>query len=90
MKKTALINAIVEKTDLSKSNVQKVLDSFIEIVTDQLKQKEEVQITGFGKFYTRKQKERVMHSALTGKAVHVPEKVLPAFKPGSTLKKELV
>ena len=48
MKKAELINAISEKSGLNKKEAEKALVSFINVVTDQLKSGDKVQIVGFG------------------------------------------
>jgi DNA-binding protein HU-beta len=49
---------IAEKVDVPKSQAQKYFGAFEEVLTDTLKGRDEVQITGFGKFYVREQKAR--------------------------------
>jgi nucleoid DNA-binding protein len=56
--KTELIEAIAERTDVPKRQAQKHFDAFEGVVTNVLKGGDEVQITGFGKFYVREQKAR--------------------------------
>ncbi len=58
MNKTELIEAIAQRADVPKSQAQKHFDAFEGVVTNVLKSGEEVQITGFGKFYVREQKAR--------------------------------
>ena len=50
LNKTALIEEIAGKANASKSDAQRFFDAFTEVVTDSLKNGEQVQITGFGKF----------------------------------------
>ena len=47
MNKTDLINAIAEKTELSKKDSEKVLKAFIDVVTEELQKGEKVQLVGF-------------------------------------------
>jgi DNA-binding protein HU-beta len=58
MNKTELIEKIAEKANSPKSEAQRYFDAFEEVVTDVLKSGDEVQITGFGKFYVREQNAR--------------------------------
>src|SRR5215204_2064525 len=58
LNKTALIEEIAGKANASKSDAQRFFDAFTEVVTDSLKNGEQVQITGFGKFYVQKRDAR--------------------------------
>jgi DNA-binding protein HU-beta len=86
LKKTELIEAIAEKTDAPKSQAQKHLDAFEEVVTDTLKGGDEVQITGFGKFYVREQKARDGRNPQTGEKMRIPAQKVPTFSAGNSLK----
>ncbi len=86
MKKTELIEAIAERADAPKSQAQKYFDAFEEVVTDALKGGNEVQITGFGKFYVREQKARDGRNPQTGEKMKIPASKVPAFKAGKSLK----
>ena len=89
MKKTELIEAIAEKTDAPKSQAQKYFEAFEEVVTDTLKGGEEVQITGFGKFYVREQKAREGRNPQTGEKMRIPAQQVPSFSAGNSLKESV-
>ena len=50
MNKTELVAAMAKDTNLSKKDVEAVLKSFIDVVTDELKKGEKIQLVGFGTF----------------------------------------
>jgi DNA-binding protein HU-beta len=58
LNKTSLIQEIADRTDASKSEAQKFFDAFTDVVQDSLKKGEDIQITGFGKFYVQKRDAR--------------------------------
>ena len=89
MKKTELIEAIAEKADVPKSQAQKYFDAFEEVVTDALKGGDEVQITGFGKFYVREQKARDGRNPQTGEKMTIPAQKVPTFSAGNSLKESV-
>ena len=89
MKKTELIEAIAEKADVPKSQAQTYFDAFEGIVTDALKGGEEVQITGFGKFYVRDQKARDGRNPQTGEKMRIPAQKVPTFSAGNSLKESV-
>ncbi len=89
MNKTELIEKIAEKADVPKSEAYKHLDAFEEVVTDVLKSGDEVQITGFGKFYVREQKAREGRNPQTGEKMRIPAQRVPSFSAGNALKKSV-
>ena len=50
MNKTELIAAVAEKAEISKKDSEKALKAFIDVVTDELKNGEKIQLVGFGTF----------------------------------------
>ena len=89
MKKTELIEAIAKKADVPKSQAQKCFDAFEDVVTDALKGGDEVQITGFGKFYVREQKARDGRNPQTGEKMRIPAQKVPSFSAGNSLKESV-
>ena len=89
MNKTELIEKIAEKADVPKSEAQRHFDAFEEVVTDVLKSGDEVQITGFGKFYVREQKAREGRNPQTGEKMRIPAQKVPSFSAGNALKKSV-
>lgn len=86
MNKAELVTAIAEKTELSKKDSEKALKAFIDIVTEELKKGEKVQLVGFGTFETAKRAAREGRNPQTGKTMPIPESVAPKFKAGKALK----
>ena len=89
MNKTELIEAIAERTDVPKRQAQKHFDAFEGVVTNVLKGGDEVQITGFGKFYVREQKARDGRNPQTGEKMRIPARKVPSFSAGTSLKESL-
>ena len=89
MNKTELIEAIAERADVPKSQAQKHFDAFEGVVTNVLKSGDEVQITGFGKFYVREQKARDGRNPQTGKKMRISARKVPSFSAGNSLKESL-
>ena len=86
MNKTELIAAIAEKTELSKKDAEKALKGFTEVVTEQLKSGEKVQLVGFGTFEVATRPEREGRSPQTGETMTIPSSKTPKFKAGKALK----
>ena len=89
MNKTELIEEIAQRTDSSKAEAQKYMESFEEVVAEALRGGEEIQITGFGKFYVRQQKAREGVNPQTKQKMHIPASKVPAFSAGKGLKEVL-
>ncbi|SMO80884.1 HU family DNA-binding protein [Melghirimyces algeriensis] len=86
MNKQDLINNIAQKSDLSKKDVEKVINGFLDEVTNALSSGDKVQLIGFGTFETRKRSSRSGRNPQTGAVIEIPESTVPAFKAGSKLK----
>jgi DNA-binding protein HU-beta len=87
--KTEFIERIAEKTDVPKGEAQRYVEAVEEVITSALKDDEEVQITGFGKFYVREQKAREGRNPQTGEKMKIPAQRVPAFSAGNTLKESV-
>lgn len=90
MNKTELIERIAEEGGFSKSEAQRYFEAFEDVVTSALKEDEEVQITGFGKFYVREQKAREgVNPQNPRERIRIPARKVPAFSAGNALKESI-
>jgi DNA-binding protein HU-beta len=87
--KTSLIQEIADRTDASKSEAQKFFDAFTDVVQDSLKKGEDIQITGFGKFYVQKRDAREGINPQTKQKINIPASRVPKFTAGNALKNQL-
>jgi len=87
--KTSLIQEIADRTDASKSEAQKFFDAFTDVVQDSLKKGEDVQITGFGKFYVQRREAREGINPQTKQKINIPASRVPKFTAGNALKDQL-
>ena len=86
MNKAELVAAIADKTELSKKDSEKALKDFIDVVTEELKKGEKVQLVGFGTFETSERAAREGRNPQTGKTMKIPASTAPRFKAGKALK----
>ncbi len=86
MKKTEFIERIAKEVDGTKSEAQRYFEAIENVIVSSLKDDEEVQITGFGKFYTREQKARQGINPQNGEKMKIPARKVPAFSAGNALK----
>ena len=86
MNKTELVAAMAKDTNLSKKDVEAVLKSFIDVVTDELKKGEKIQLVGFGTFEVSERAARTGRNPQTGAEMAIPASKAPKFKAGKALK----
>ena len=75
MNKTELIERIAEEAGVAEDEARKYFKAFEEVVTASLRAGEEIQITGFGKFYVREQKAWEGVNLQTGVATRYEKRV---------------
>ena len=69
MNKAELIAAVAENAELTKKDAEKAVKAFIEVVTDELKKGEKVQVVGFGTFEVAERAAREGRNPHTGQPV---------------------
>lgn len=89
MNKAELVAAIAAKTELSKKDSEKALKAFIDVVSEELKKGEKVQLVGFGTFEVAKRAAREGRNPQTGKTMKIAASKTPKFKAGKALKDEI-
>jgi DNA-binding protein HU-beta len=85
--KTELIEEIAQRTDSSKGEAQRYVETFEEVVAEALRGGDEIQITGIRKFYVREQKAREGVNPQIKEKMHIPASRVPTFSAGKGLKK---
>ena len=86
MNKMELVSAIAEKSDLSKRDAEAALNAFTDIVADELKKGEKIQLVGFGTFEVSERAERTGRNPQTGEEMVIPASKMPKFMVGKLLK----
>ena len=89
MNKAELVAAIAAKTELSKKDSEKALKAFLDVVSEELKKGEKVQLVGFGTFEVAKRAARTGRNPQTGKEMKIEASKAPKFKAGKSLKDEI-
>ncbi len=89
MNKKELIAAIAGNTELTQEQAKTALNAFVEIVAEELKKGEKVQLTGFGTFEVSTRAAREGRNPATGEAMEIKESRSPKFKAGKALKDSL-
>jgi DNA-binding protein HU-beta len=86
MNKTELVKAIADKANLKVIDTEKMVNTFIDIVSDELSNKGKVTLVGFGTFAVSHRKQRTGVNPKTGTKLTINAKDVPVFKPGKALK----
>lgn len=86
MNKGELVDAIAKDADISKSEAQEALDSFISNVTKAMKRGNKVTLVGFGTFSTSRRAARTGRNPQTGQPIQIPAKKVAKFSAGKALK----
>jgi DNA-binding protein HU-beta len=89
MNKTELVAAIAEKTELSKKDAEKALKAFTEVVAEELKKGQKIQLVGFGTFEVAERAAREGRNPITGETIKIAASKAPKFKAGSQLKESI-
>jgi len=86
MTKSELIEAVAERTKITKSRAELVVNCVFDAMTAALERGEGIEIRGYGSFTVRSYKPYDGRNPRTGNQVSVPSKRLPFFKVGKELK----
>lgn len=86
MNKVELIGAVASKSEISKKDVERVINAFTNVVADALVDGDKVQLVGFGTFEVVERAERQGRNPATGEAMTIAASKSPKFKAGKALK----
>ena len=80
MNKGDFINKLSEQSNLPKSYCSRVLNACYSVLIDSLKKGEELNLKGFGRFFVKTRRERLVKNPLTGNKILIEQKNIPRFK----------
>ncbi len=86
MKKSDLIDKVSGKVDLTKKDVELVVDTFLEEIINTLAAGEKVVVSGFGAFEVRNRVARKGVDPRTGEEISIAAQKTPAFTAGKNMK----
>ena len=89
MNKAELVAAMAERAELSKKDAEAALAAFTNIVAEELKKGEKIQLVGFGTFEVSERAERTGRNPQSGAEMVIPASKAPKFKAGKALKDAL-
>lgn len=86
MNKTELVAAIADQAEISKKDAEKALKAFTDVVAEELKKGEKIQLVGFGTFEVAERAAREGRNPQTGVTMKIEASKAPKFKAGKALK----
>ena len=90
MTKSELILKITSKNSyLYHKDVYKIIDTLFNCVTKALKDGDRVELRGFGTFTTKLRNARIGRNPKTGDPVAIPQKKMPFFKMGKSMRERI-
>lgn len=84
--KDALIDFIAAKTDMAKKDVEMVIETMLDKITEEIRQGNKVTLTGFGAFRASKRAAREGINPQTKAKIQIPAMTVPKFTAGKSLK----
>lgn len=85
MNKTDFINAVSEKSGLSKVDTKKAVDAFVETVSNVLKEGDKLSLLGFGTFAVTEKAARKGVNPKTKEPIEIAARKTVKFKAGAEL-----
>ena len=90
MNKSDLVNNISNRSDsFTEDDIEKSVNSILELISKSLSQEKRVEIRNFGTFSIRLREERLSRNPKTGTSVLVEAKNHPYFRASKNLKQSL-
>ena len=89
MNKAEFISAVSEAAGSSKSDATAHVEAIINVVTNALKNDNEVTLVGFGTFKAKKREARTGRNPRTGESIQIAASTVPSCKAGKAFKDAL-
>ncbi|MDY4893819.1 MAG: HU family DNA-binding protein [Agathobacter sp.] len=86
MNKAELVAAVAEKAEISKRDSEAAVKAFTDVIAEELKKGEKIQLVGFGTFEVSERAERIGRNPQTKEEIKIPASKAPKFKAGKALK----
>ncbi|MBQ1225258.1 MAG: integration host factor subunit beta [Alistipes sp.] len=84
MTKADIVSEIAKKTGVEKTQIQTIVEAFMDEVKGSLEQKENVYLRGFGSFIIKTRAEKVARNISKNTTITIPAHNIPAFKPAKS------
>ena len=88
MNNKEFITKLAKRCNITMGEATATVDAFVNVMTERLKDNDQLNISGFGVLEAKMRKERLSVNPKTGQRFLVPPKVVPSFRPSSKLKEK--
>lgn len=89
MNKAELVGLVATNADVTQKDAARVMDAFTEAIMSTVANGQKVTLIGFGTFEVHLSTEREGRNPATGKALTIPAKMRPKFRPGREFKAQV-
>jgi DNA-binding protein HU-beta len=86
MNTTEIIKAVASESGFSQVDTKKTVLALFKALATAMKNKEEIRISGFGTFYSRKREASTGRNPQTGKPIAIKAALQAKFRPAKELK----
>ena len=84
MTKADIVSEIAKKTGVEKTQIQTIVEAFMDEVKGSLEKEENVYLRGLGSFIIKKRAEKVARNISKNTTITIPAHNIPAFKPAKS------
>ena len=84
MTKADIVSEIAKKTGVEKTQIQTIVEAFMDEVKGSLENNENVYLRGFGSFIIKTRAEKVARNISKNTTITIPAHNVPAFKPSKS------
>lgn len=89
MNKAELVAVVAEKSDLSKADVEAIVEEVLQMIEQKIIAGEEVKLSNFGVFYKKERLARKGTNPSNGDPIVIPANNTVGFRPSKMLKEKL-
>ena len=84
MTKADIVSEIAKKTGVEKTQIQTIVEAFMDEVKGSMESGENVYLRGFGSFIIKTRAEKVARNISKNTTITIPAHNIPAFKPAKS------
>ena len=89
MNKGELVDAIAQKTDVTKKQADAIVTAMVETIIEGVAAGDKIGLVGFGNFEVRNRQAREGRNPKTGEKMQIAASRIPAFAPGKAFKQRV-
>lgn len=89
MNNKEFISKLSQRCKFTPADTASMTEGLVSIITDSLKEGDQINVSGFGGFEAKMRRERISVNPKTGQRMLVPPKIVPSFRPSAKIKDKL-